>query len=135
MARGRSRCVEQRRKARFQARHALPIRLLSGRQWRKGRMHNLSEGGAFVTVETDVWVGQEVKLELAFPKASPKEHILLRALTVWRMKNEELTDSETGRGYGLHFLDEKDVGPIVSQEISHLVDAGILEPMKTAGLT
>lgn len=113
------------RNTRFRPRTNLPIRVCSGGNWQDGRVLNLSERGAFLRLDTEVWKGEEVKLVLELPE-TPAGHIELRALTVWETSDKAAAGGHTPNGYGVLFRNERGTDSRIHDLIQHLVEAGQL---------
>ncbi len=87
--------------------------------WQPGHVHNLSPRGAFVTLDADVWVGEEVTMVLGLP-TNAGGRLSLRGLTVWRNPSSEMP------GYGLMIRDEPDRDSSLQQAIGRLSQSGLL---------
>jgi len=112
---------------RFRPRTDIPIRVCSGGNWHEGRVLNVSERGAFITLGTEVWEGEEVKLLLELPEA-PAGNIELRALTVWTTSDDDNPEIASHDGYGVLFRSDKSTDALLAVLIHKLVDAGRLVP-------
>jgi hypothetical protein len=110
---------------RFEAKVPIPVLVQSAGQWQAGRVHNLGPRGAFITLEADVWIGEEVKVILGLPEIVGGQ-INLRALTVWRTKREQPERSEATAGYGLMFPSEPDGDSSLMRAIDRLSQSGLL---------
>jgi Tfp pilus assembly protein PilZ len=98
----------------------------SAGHWRAGRLLNLSEGGAFITLDADLWVGEEIELVLGLPEKTGGRRAL-RALAVWRTIHEEPGRSKVTAGYGLLFPPQADAGADLSQILRRLEENGMAE--------
>ena len=54
------------RRYRFEAKVPIPVLVQTAGNWQAGHLHNLSPRGAFMTLDADVWVGEEVNMILGF---------------------------------------------------------------------
>ena len=112
---------------RFRPRTDIPIRVCSGGNWHDGHILNVSERGAFITLGTEVWKGEEVKLLLELPEA-PTGNVELRALTVWRTSDDDKPEIASHDGYGMLFRSDRAADTRLAGLIQKLVDAGRLVP-------
>lgn len=110
---------------RFQLRTPLPVFVHSAGHWRAGNVHNLSERGAFISLDAEVWVGEEVELILGLPE-SAGGRLQLRAVTVWRTIFEEPGRPSVKAGYGLLFTAESSADSSLPRAIHALAASGFL---------
>lgn len=107
------------RRYRFEAKVPIPVLVETAGNWQAGHLHNLSPRGAFMTLDADVWVGEEVKIILGLP-TDAGGRLSLRGLTVWRNPSSEMP------GYGLMIRDEPDHDSSLQQAIGRLSQSGLL---------
>lgn len=118
---------DKRTSQRFQPRAPFPVLVESARHWKSGLLHNLSARGAFISVDAEVWEGEEVHVVLGFPSASGMR-LKFRALTVWRTICTDPATSLITPGYGLLFIPDS-AGEAV-KEIDSLTGSALFEPLR-----
>jgi Tfp pilus assembly protein PilZ len=74
---------ERRRTRRFQLGTLIEVLIQSKGRRKRGRLINLSEGGAFLAMRTDVEVGEELRVTLKFPLEAGGR-LRTRMVVVWR---------------------------------------------------
>ena len=114
-----------RRRYRFEAKEPIPVLVQTAGNWQAGHIHNLSPRGAFLTLDADVWIGEEVKMIFGLPTGAGGR-LSLRGLTVWRTGAERRDPSSEKPGYGLMIRDEPDRDSSLQQAISRLSQSGLL---------
>ena len=108
-----------RRRYRFEAKEPIPVLVQTAGNWESGHVHNLSPRGAFVTLDADVWVGEEVKMVLGVP-TNAGGRLSLRGLAVWS------SPSSATPGYGLMIRDAADDNQNLQEAIGRLSESGVL---------
>ena len=93
---------ERRRTRRFQLGTLIEVLIQSRGRRKRGRRINLSEGGAFLAMRTDVEVGEQLKITLKFPDDAGGR-LRARVIVVWRNKRTAPAVRSLPTGCGVLF--------------------------------
>ena len=113
------------RRYRFEAKAPIPVLVQTAGNWQAGHIHNLGPRGAFMTLDAEVWVGEEVKMILGLPTEAGGR-LSLRALTVWRTGTERPASPSEMPGYGLMIRAEPDHDSGLQHALGRLSESGVL---------
>ena len=115
------------RSPRYEPSEPIPIRLSSRGDWKEGVLHNLSERGAYISLQGDLWTGEEVKIVIETPQF-PGGCLEVYALAIWESRDRG-RESRAQNGYGLLFRHEKDQDRRLSHWINRLQESGLLKAL------
>lgn len=114
------------RKPRYELRMAIPILVQSAGQWHSGRLRNVSTGGAFISVDGELWVGEQLEIVVRLPQRAGGR-LQLQALTVWQDPMPSRSEASSPRGYGVLFLTPAKGKEGLPEALQQLSEAGWAE--------
>jgi hypothetical protein len=90
-------------------------------------LHNLSERGAFISLQGDLWTGEEVKIVIETPQL-PGGRLEIYALAIWESRDRG-REPRAQNGYGLLFRHEKSEDRRLSHWMIQLQENGLLKTL------
>ena len=115
---------ERRRTRRFQLGTLVEVLIQSQGRRKRGRLINLSEGGAFLAMRTDVHVGEELRITIKFPEEAGGR-LRTRVVVVWRNTRLAPTVRSLPTGCGVLFQ-STEVQPQLQTAFEVLREKGLL---------
>jgi len=115
---------ERRRSRRFQLGALIEVLIQSKGRRKRGRLINLSEGGAFFAMRTDVEVGEELRITIKFPSQAGGR-LRTRVVVVWRNTRAAPAVRSLPTGCGVLF-EETEVQEQLPSALQILREQGLL---------